>query len=108
MLKTKGLFVLAAGSMTLAWIASAQQQPSTTAPPQRALLDKYCGVCHNDRLRTGGLSLQKPDPANVSESAEIWEKVVRKLRVEAMPPQGMPRPDKATLDGFASDLESRL
>ncbi|MCY4028610.1 MAG: hypothetical protein OXH75_20110, partial [Acidobacteria bacterium] len=24
---------------------------------QRALLDRYCVTCHNDRLRTGGLTL---------------------------------------------------
>ena len=34
--------------------------------------------------------------------------MIRKLRVGAMPPQGMPRPDKATLDGFATFLETAL
>jgi hypothetical protein len=94
--------------MTIVRSASPQQQASSAPPPQRALLYKYCVGCHSDRLRTGGLSLQKADAANVSESAEIWEKVVRKLRVEAMPPQGMPRPDKAALDSLASYLETSL
>ena len=34
--------------------------------------------------------------------------MIRKLRVGAMPPQGMPRPDKAALDGLASFLETAL
>ena len=42
------------------------------------------------------------------QGAETWEKVIRKLRVGAMPPQGMPRPDKATADGLASYLETSL
>jgi hypothetical protein len=39
---------------------------------------------------------------------ETWEKVVRKLRAGMMPPQGMPRPDQATLESFASGLETAL
>ena len=35
----------------------------------------------------------------------VWEKVVRKLRTGAMPPAGMPRPDKAAYDSFATYLE---
>ena len=42
------------------------------------------------------------------DAAETWEKVIRKLRVGAMPPQGMPRPDKAATDGLASFLETSL
>lgn len=75
---------------------------------QKALLNQYCVVCHNDRLRTGGLSLQTADLTDVPKAAETWEKVIRKLRVGAMPPQGMPRPEPAVLDGLASFLETAL
>jgi mono/diheme cytochrome c family protein len=69
---------------------------------------KYCVTCHNDRARTGGLSLQGADFANLPKNAETWEKVIRKVRAGAMPPQGMPRPDAAALDRFASFLENTL
>ncbi len=83
--------------------------PQQTAPAtHRALVDKYCVACHSDRLKTGGLTLQSADLNHVPENAEIWEKVIRKIRVEAMPPQGMPRPDKATLQAFASSLEDAI
>jgi hypothetical protein len=59
-------------------------------------------------LRTGGLSLQSLDLGNVPKGAETWEKAIRKLRVGSMPPQGMPRPDKAAVDGLASFLERSL
>ncbi|HJT88017.1 MAG TPA: DUF1592 domain-containing protein, partial [Bryobacteraceae bacterium] len=75
---------------------------------EKALLNQYCVVCHNDRLRTGGLSLQTADLTDVPKAAETWEKVIRKLRVGAMPPQGMPRPEPAALDGLASFLETAL
>ena len=38
---------------------------------------------------------------------QTWEKVVRKLRTGMMPPAGAPRPDRATLDGFAAAVETR-
>jgi hypothetical protein len=83
--------------------ARAQQNP-----PPAALLDQYCVTCHSEKLKTGGLSLQGANLADIPKGAETWEKVIRKLRVGAMPPQGMPRPDKTTLDGFATFLETSL
>jgi hypothetical protein len=68
--------------------------------PQRAFLDKYCGTCHNERLGTGGLMLDKKNLEHVGEGADVWEKVARKLRGRAMPPAGRPRPDPATYDAF--------
>src|SRR5437879_4576973 len=81
---------------------------ATIAAPYRALLNQYCVVCHNEQLRTAGLVLSKLDVANVPEGAETWEKVIGKLRTSAMPPPGMPRPDKTTYDAFASYLETTL
>jgi hypothetical protein len=75
---------------------------------QTALLDKYCVTCHSDKLHTSGLSLEHSDLAHLPDRAEIWEKVIRKLRVGAMPPQGMPRPEKTSIDAFASFLEKSL
>jgi mono/diheme cytochrome c family protein len=76
--------------------------------PQRALLAQYCVSCHNERLKTAGLMLDKLDPERVGDAPAVWEKVVGKLRSRAMPPAGMPRPDEATFDAFASWLETAL
>ena len=77
---------------------------------QRALVDKYCVSCHSARLKTGGLVLDKDavDLAHVPDRADIWEKVIRKLHGRMMPPQGMPRPDEATIDAFAASLEATI
>jgi Protein of unknown function (DUF1592)/Protein of unknown function (DUF1588)/Protein of unknown function (DUF1587)/Protein of unknown function (DUF1585)/Protein of unknown function (DUF1595)/Planctomycete cytochrome C len=69
---------------------------------------KYCVSCHNDKNRTGGLSLEHADLTNVPQGAETWEKAIRKLRVGMMPPPGMPRPPRAQLDDLATYLETAL
>jgi hypothetical protein len=84
------------------------QPGSTPADTVRASISKHCLTCHNNRLRTAGLSLQDLDPADVAGHAEIWEKVVGKLRSRAMPPLTAPRPDEATYDLVASQLETAL
>ncbi len=77
-------------------------------PDYQAPLNRYCATCHNEQLRTGGLALSTLDVTRAGEEPEIWEKVVRKLRTGAMPPAGMPRPDKATYDALATYLEGQL
>ena len=77
-------------------------------PDYRAVLNKYCVVCHNQRLKTGGLTLDTMDLTQVPAHAEVWEKVIEKLRAHAMPPQGMPRPDQSTYSSLAGWLESQI
>src|SRR5262249_3177410 len=91
--------------------AKAAEQPRLNSLPTAAyvtLLNRYCITCHNQKLKTADLMLDKLDVARVSEGAPIWEKVVRKLRTGAMPPAGLPRPDKDMYDSFAGYLESEL
>jgi cytochrome c5 len=77
---------------------------------ERALVDKYCVTCHNARLKTGGLVLDKDavDLTRVADRAEVWEKVIRKLHGRMMPPQGMPRPDETTIEALAASLETSI
>jgi hypothetical protein len=75
---------------------------------QRALVDKYCVTCHNQRSKTGGLTLDAFDVENPAANPEIWEKAIRKVRGGLMPPVGMPRPEKSALVGLASFLETSL
>ena len=84
------------------------QRPGGAAPSPRALLDKYCVTCHDDRRRTAQLTLEHLDPATVSADSATWEKVVRKLRSRAMPPAGAPRPDPAGYERLAASIESAL
>ena len=88
---------------------SGQTSPvPTPASTQRALVDRYCVGCHNAKLMTGNLALDKLDLAHLADHAEIGEKVVRKLRAGMMPPAGMPRPDAAALEALLVWMESEL
>ena len=122
------VMMVAVASVYLVAARGAPQQTSVASSaevsPQRALLDQYCVTCHNERivsrpadadeslqitqLRNVGLTLDTEDVTHVAANPEVWEKVVRKLRVGAMPPPPRARPDQATYDGFRVWLESEL
>ncbi len=102
--------LLAAGSIrsSLQAAASPQAGSDAVASQHRALLDKYCMTCHNQRAKIAGLSLDNVDLAHPAQGAEVWEKVIRKVRAEMMPPVGAARPDKAAMDSLANYLETTL
>ncbi len=107
---------LAAGGLATAGPA---QAPEPAAAPDRAgeiavhgaLLQRYCLTCHTQRLVDRGtvpVELESADLANVPAQAEIWEKVIRKVRTGTMPPLGRPRPDAAAADRLAAWLETEI
>jgi hypothetical protein len=73
-----------------------------------ATVQQYCLTCHSERVRSGELVLDASAAARPGAAPAVWEKVVRKLRLRAMPPAGMPRPDEATYASLVGWLEARL
>ena len=88
--------------------AASQAATAPAATDQRALLDKYCVPCHNQRMKIAGLTLDTLDVHDLAAAPEIWEKVISKARGGLMPPTGRPRPDPQAFAAFASSLESEL
>ena len=83
--------------------------PAVAAPSTfKPVVDRYCVSCHNDRLKSGGLTLQNRDFAHVPKDAQVWEQVVRKLSTGSMPPRGSARPEQATTDRFVTSLTRTL
>src|ERR1700685_2331391 len=78
------------------------------AQEPHALLNQYCVTCHNTKLQTGGLALDKLELDRARSNAETWEKVIRKIRAGMMPPAGAPRPDRHALDALAGAVEAAL
>ena len=81
---------------------------TSSAAPSPELLTQYCVTCHNPRAKAGGLVLDAADLSRIDAHADVWEKVVRKLRTGMMPPSGAPRPPRAALDTFVSSLETQI
>jgi hypothetical protein len=98
--------VVAAGLLLLASCGS--PSPEMAVADHWSVLDRYCIDCHNDAEFAGNLSFETVKPQEVAERPEVWEKVVRKLRGDLMPPPGGPRPDATTADAFVASLESFL
>ncbi|HTS26305.1 MAG TPA: DUF1592 domain-containing protein [Bryobacteraceae bacterium] len=91
---------------TVAYAQIAQKAPSSS--PQRALVDQYCAGCHNDKLRSGNMTLSRLDLAHPGQNAELAEKVIRKVSAGMMPPAGMPRPSAAATKAFVTSLENGI
>jgi hypothetical protein len=87
---------------------SARPRPAPSHQTITAFLAVHCTSCHNDRIRTAGLSLTAIDTANVADDAALWEKVLHKLRTRQMPPAGRPSPDAASLQHTVTTLASAL
>jgi hypothetical protein len=73
-----------------------------------AVVRRVCGLCHNDALKTGNLSLQAFDVAAAPQTPQISEKMISKLRAGMMPPPGIPKPGGDTLRALVETLESLM
>ena len=68
---------------------AAADAPTAVGDDLTPVVKTYCVTCHNDRARSGNLSLEGFDVASVAKSAQtadVGEKMIRKLRAKMMPP----------------------
>ena len=114
---TRGILVASVLWIATLSVALPRAEAPQSAPPRpassaetldRSVVDKYCVTCHNQRLKTGGLTLDTPDLANVAAHSDVWEKVIRKVEAGMMPPAGVPRPDAAARKALVDNLEGVL
>jgi mono/diheme cytochrome c family protein len=99
--------VLIVASLLTVALLNVQALPQDPASP-RAVFDKYCVACHNEKNRVAGLDLASLDALKLSTNAETVEKVIAKLRAGSMPPPGSPRPDAETYKKLAVQLEQEM
>jgi hypothetical protein len=74
----------------------------------QSFIRQDCISCHNQNAKTAGLVLEGLDPNTPSSRADIWEKVIKKVRSGDMPPAGMPRPDSQVAEAFTQALIREL
>ena len=82
--------------------------PAMSSAAQTELVATYCGSCHSERAKAGGLSLAGFNAMRAAESPDVVEKMLRKLRAGMMPPAGAKRPPAGSLDELTVALEARV
>ena len=104
-----GFLAVCAGGAVASSVSPARQAPSSPAnvDAAQAVVSRTCSGCHNDRTRSGNISLESFDVARAGQHADVTEKMIRKLRAGQMPPPGTKRPDEAALAELADMLEAQ-
>ncbi len=89
--------------------AQVSSQTNNQLSKPREFLNKYCVACHNETLKTANLMLDRTDVDTISEAPAIWEKVVTKLTLRAMPQVGFPmRPSEPEYQEMLAYLRGEL
>jgi hypothetical protein len=71
-------------------------------------VESVCMDCHNDIDRAGDISFAGLSLDEVGQHAEVFERVVNRLRGRLMPPPGSAQPEQVEIDRLVSAVESRL
>ena len=90
-------------------VAAAPPVPVMVTPDDhKHMLMQYCTACHNDKVKTAGMSVVPLDANNLQANQATWEEILRRLSLGEMPPKGMPRPPKEQITAFTSWLAKSL
>ncbi len=84
---------------------------ATEAGKYRAWLNQNCVGCHNNRVKNPAndpVNLESASTDDLLPNAATWERVLRKLAVRAMPPQGVKHPSEPEYAAFTAWLATSL
>ncbi len=90
--------------LALTTTATAQVQPVN----REAFVKQYCIACHTKASKSGGFILEGIPSDHLAEHSDVWEKVAKKIRLQEMPPAGIPRPKDEVAMSFVNGLVSEL
>jgi len=97
-----------ASNAPVAGATSSVTAPTATPADHKKMLMQYCTACHNDRLKTAGMSVVPLDANNLQANQATWEKILRRVSLGEMPLRGAPRPPKEKLQDFTNWLANSL
>jgi hypothetical protein len=104
-------FLIGIGGLAAAGVATyllLDRSPDARLSDQWTMLGDYCVDCHNDSDFTGGLSFQGRSSEDIHADPEVWEEVVRKLRIGLMPPREQEQPEPEVRAAFLNSLIESL
>lgn len=106
------VYVAGAGGAVIAAAAATflytNRTPQAQLDEQWAMVDQYCVDCHNDAEFTGGVSFEGRPPEDIHSDPAIWEEVLHKLTIRAMPPRDQAQPDPEVRESFIAALRNTL
>ena len=101
-------FVALLVSLGVVFISAQSASVPRTAETELAIIKQYCAGCHNDRIKSAGVSYDGLTAESIGQRADVFEKAVRKLRGRLMPPPGSRQPDQREVDSLVAWLEAKL
>ena len=108
---SRKLLATSIAAATLALTANAADHPvapNSALVEQWSMFDEYCMKCHNYDDYSGGLALEDFGPDDVAENPAVFEEVLRKLKISAMPPRSQDQPSAAARARMVAALEQTL
>jgi cytochrome c5 len=99
------------GAQPAARVVSKAAASGVESAKYRVWLNQYCVGCHNSRTKSPAeapINLETASLDNLVPQAATWERVLRKLAVRAMPPQGSKHPEEPEYVGFTTWLAASL
>jgi mono/diheme cytochrome c family protein len=106
-LNSNELPVLIRYSLVFLLLNSAAAQTHSAETTQRTL-NRTCFGCHNDKLKSGSLSMQGLKAADIAAATPEWEKILRKVRGGEMPPPAGPKLAEDARAALVAQVETDL
>ena len=110
-----GALFSASSTTTSVAFAQAPARPEISraadAAKYRTWLSQNCVGCHSNRSKNPAddpVNLETASTSDVAANAAMWERVVRKLAVRAMPPPGARHPSESDYVAFTTWLSNSL
>lgn len=89
-------------------LAVSAQNPDVAAESTQKVLMRTCFGCHNEKLKSGSLSLQGLKASAIPAAVPEWEKILRKVRGGEMPPPNGPKMSEEARASVAAHVEKEL
>ena len=105
-LQALSTLVLASG---VSFPCALRSDDTTSIPASvRPFISDHCVKCHDSESRKGDLDLVALSAQPTDGREEVWEKVIRRLRIRQMPPPGKKRPGENAYNSALRKLEGAL